>query len=56
MAWLDFIQKFGGIQKKVPMAFSKETIEQPSKTDVLQMPSAAHVNLHKVDDEVIGKY
>ena len=26
-----------------------------SKTEVLQMPSATHVNLYKVVDEVIGK-
>ena len=25
-----------------------------SKNEVLQMPSAAHVNLHKVDNEVFG--
>ena len=32
------------------------TENRTSKTEVLQMPSAAHVNLHKVDDKVIGKH
>ena len=45
------IVRVKGIQALLKEAISKKT----SKTEVLQMPSATHVNLYKVVDEVIGK-